>query len=88
MNIYSLFIYGCETWIIKSSEHRRNAAFELWSWRRLLRVPWAARRLNQSILKKINPEYTFEGLKLKLKYFWPPGEKIQLIGKYPDAGKD
>ena len=67
MNIYSLFIYGCETWIIKSSEHRRNAAFELWSWRRLLRVPWAARRLNQSILKEINHKYSLEGLMLKLK---------------------
>ena len=57
------------SWTIKKAEHRRIDAFELWCWRRLLRVPWAARRLNQSILKKINPEYTFEGLKLKLKYF-------------------
>jgi len=67
MNIYFLFIYGSESWIIKSSEHWRNAAFELWSWRRLLRVPWAARRLNQSILKEINPKYSLEGLMLKLK---------------------
>ena len=89
MNIYSLFIYGCETWIIKSSEHRRNAAFELWSWRRLLRVPWAARRLNQSVLKEINPKYSFEGLmlKLKLQYFdhlmqrADSLEKILMLGK-------
>ena len=62
---------GCESWNIKKAEHRRIDAFELWCWRRLLRVPWTARRSNQSILKEINPEYSLEGLmlKLKLQYF-------------------
>ena len=65
-------------------------AFELWCWRRLLRVPWTARRSNQSILKEMNPEYSLEGLmlKLKLKYFWLPEAKSLLIEKDPDAGKD
>ena len=63
-------------------------AFELCYQRRLLRVPWTARRLNQSILKEINPEYSLERLKLKLKLFWPPDVKSQLIGKDPDAEKD
>ena len=64
-------MYGCESWTIKKAEHRRIGAFELWSWRRLLTVPWTARRSNQSILKEINPEYSLEGLilKLKLQYF-------------------
>ena len=64
-------MYGCESWTIKKAEHRRGDAFELWCWRRLLRVPWMARRSNQSILKEISPEYSLEGLmlKLKLQYF-------------------
>ena len=64
-------MYGCESWTVKKAEHRRIDAFELWGWRRLLRVPWTARRSNQSILKEINPEYSLEGmmLKLKLQYF-------------------
>ena len=64
-------MYGCESWAIKKAEHRRNDAFELWCWRRLLRVPWTARRSNQSILKEISPGYSLEGLmlKLKLQYF-------------------
>ena len=63
--------YGCESWNIKKAEHRRTDAFELWCWRRLLRVPWTPRRPNQSILKEISPEYALEGLmlKLKLQYF-------------------
>ena len=61
-------MYGCESWTIKKAEHRRTDAFELWCWRRLLRVPWAARRSNQSILKGISPEYSLEGLMLKLKF--------------------
>ena len=63
--------YGCEIWTIKKAEHRRIDAFELWCWRRLLRVPWTSRRSNQSILQEISPEYSFEGLmlKLKLQYF-------------------
>ena len=60
-------MYGCESWTIKKAEHWRIDAFELWCWRRLLRVPWTAKRSNQSILKKINPEYSLEGLMLKLK---------------------
>ena len=64
-------MYGCENWTIRKAEHQRIDAFELWCWRRLLRVPWTARRSNQSILKKICPEYSLEGLmlKLKLQYF-------------------
>ena len=64
-------MYGCERWTIKKAERRRIDAFELWCWRRLLRVPWTARRSNQSILKEISPEYSLEGLmlKLKLQYF-------------------
>ena len=60
-------MYGCESWAIKRAEHQRIAAFELWCWRRLLRVPWTARRSNQSILEEISPEYSWEGLMLKLK---------------------
>ena len=66
-----VLMYGCESWTIKKAEHLRIDAFELWCWRRLLRVPWTARRSNQSILKEISPEYSLEGvmLKLKLQYF-------------------
>ena len=60
-------MYGCESWTIKKAEHQRIDAFDLWCWRRLLRVPWTARRSNQSILKEISPEYSLEGLMLKLK---------------------
>ena len=63
-----VIMYGCESWTIKKAKHRRIDAFELWCWRRLLRVPWTARRSNQSILKEINPEFTLEGLMLKLKF--------------------
>ena len=65
--VFSVVMYGCESWTIKKAEHRRIDAFELWCWRRLLRVPWTARRSNQSILKEISPEYSLEGLMLKLK---------------------
>ena len=65
--VFPVVIYGCESWTIKKAEHRRISAFELWCWRRLLRVPWTARRSNQSILKEISPEYSLEGLMLKLK---------------------
>ena len=69
--VFPIVMYGCESWTIKKAEHRRIDAFELWCWRRLLRVPWTARRSNQSILKEISPEYSLEGLmlKLKLQYF-------------------
>ena len=64
---FPVVMYGCESWTIKKAEHQRMDAFELWCWRRLLRVPWTTRRSNQSILKEINPEYSVEGLMLKLK---------------------
>ena len=89
--VFPIVIYGCESWTIMKTECWRIDAFELWCWRRLLRVPWTARRSNQSILKEISPEYSLEGLRLKLKlqYFghlmWT---KSWLIGKDPDAGKD
>ena len=69
--VFPVIMYGCESWTVKKAEHRRIDAFELWCWRRLLRVPWTARRSNQSFLKEINPEYSLEGqmLKLKLQYF-------------------
>ena len=69
--VYPVVTYGCESWTIKKAEHQRTDAFELWCWRRLLTVPWTARRSNQSILKAISPEYSLEGLmlKLKLQYF-------------------
>ena len=72
--VFPVFMYGCESWTIKKAEHQRIDAFELWCWRRLLRVTWAARRSNQSILKEISPEYSLEGLmlKLKLQYFGYP----------------
>ena len=64
--VFPVVMYGCESWTIKKAERQRTDAFELWCWRRLLRVPWAARRSNQSILKEISPEYSLEGLMLKL----------------------
>ena len=67
--VFPVVLYGCESWTIKKAEHRRIDAFELWHWGRLLRVPWTARRSNQSILKEISPEYSLEGLMLKLQYF-------------------
>ena len=65
--VFPVVMYGCESWTIKKAECRRIDAFELWCWRRLLRVPWTARRINHSILKEISPEYSLEGLMLKLK---------------------
>ena len=69
--VFPVVMYGCESWTVKKAECQRIDAFELWCWRRLLRVPWTARRSNQSILKKVSPEYSSEGLilKLKLQYF-------------------
>ena len=80
--VFLVVIYGCESWTIKKAEHRRTDAFELWCWRRLL-VPWTARRSNQPILKEINPEYSSEGLMLKLQYF---GHLVCRADS--DAGKD
>ena len=83
--VFLVVMYGCESWTIKKAEHQRADAFELWCWRRLLRVPWIVRRSNQSILKEISPEYSLEGLmlKLKLQYFghltdW---KKTLMLGK-------
>ena len=69
--IFSVVIYGCESWTLKKAEYQRIDGFELWCWRKLLRIPWTAKRSNQSILKEISPEYSLEGLmlKLKLQYF-------------------
>ena len=80
-------MYGCESWSVKKAELQRIDAFELWYWRRLLRVPWTARRSNQSILKEISPGISLEGMMLKLK-LWPPHVKSWLIGKDSDAGRD
>ena len=87
--VFPVVMYGCESWTTKKAEHPRIDAFGLWCWRRLLRVPWTARRSNQSILKEINPEYSLEGLmlKLKLQYFghlrWRTDslEKTLMLGK-------
>ena len=88
--VFPVVMYECESWTIKKADHRRIDAFELWCWRRLLRVPWTARRSNQSILKEISPEYLLEGLmlKLKLQYFGPPDVESWLICKNPDPEKD
>ena len=72
--VFPVVMYGCESWTIKKAEHQRVDAFELWCWRKLLRVPSAARRSNQSILKEISPKYSLHGLMLKLK-LWPPDAK-------------
>ena len=74
--VFPVVMYGCESWTIKKADCQRIDAFELWCWRRLFRVPWTARRSNQSILKEISPEYSLEGLMLKLKLIlWPPDAK-------------
>ena len=88
--VFPVVMYGCESWTIKKAKGQRINTFELWCWKRLLRVPWTARRSNQSILKEISPEYSLEGLMLKLKLpiLWPSDVKSWLIGKDPDAGKD
>ena len=89
--VFPVVMYGCESQTIKKAEHRRIDAFAVWCWRRLLRIPWTARRSNQSILKEISPEYSFEGLmlKLKLQYFGHLMRRTDslALGKDPDAGK-
>ena len=85
--VFPVFMYGCESWTIKKAEHQRIDALELWCWRKLLRVPWTARRSNQFILKEISPEYSLEGLMLKLQHFGhlmersDSFEKTQMLGK-------
>jgi len=83
--VFPVVMYGCESWTINKAENQRIDAFELWSWKRLLGVPWTARGSNQSIIKEVNPEYSLEAEALIL---WPPDVKSSLIGKDPDAGKD
>ena len=87
--VFPVVMYGCETWTIKKAEHPRIDAFELWCWRRLLRIPWTARRSNQSILKEINPESSLEGLmlKLKLQYFGHLMRRVDSLGKTLMLGK-
>ena len=93
--VFPVVMYGCESWTIKKAECRRIDAFELWCWRRLLRVPWTARRSNQSILKEISPEYSLEGLMLKLtlQYFGhlmrraDSLEKTLMLGKIEGRGR-
>ena len=88
--VFPVVMYGCDNWTVKKAESQRIDAFELWCWRRLLRVPWIARISKQSILKEINPEYSLEGLmlKLKLQYFGHLMLRVYSLEKNPDAGKD
>ena len=92
--VFQVVMYGCESWTVKKAECWRIDAFELWCWRRPLRVPWTARRFSQSILKEISPGCSLEGLKLQTDIeaetpiLWPPDAKSWLIWKSPDAGKD
>ena len=90
MNTFPVVMYGCESWTIKKAECQRIDAFEQWCWRRLLRVPWTARRSNQSLLKEIGPEYSFRraDAETDAPILQPPDVKNQLIRKDPDAGKD
>ena len=90
--VFLAVMYGCESWTVKKAESRRTDAFELWCWRRLLRVPWTGRRSNQSILKEISPEYSLEGLTLKLKLYFghlmrrtDSFEKTLILGKIDDG---
>ena len=85
--VFPVVMYGYESWTIKKVECQRTDAFELWCWRRLLRVPWTARRSNRSVLKEINTEYSLEGLLLKLQYFGLLIQRADSLEK-TDAGKD
>jgi len=87
--VFPVVMYGCESWTVKKAEHQRVDAFELWCWRRLLRVPWTARRSNQSILKEISPGISLEGmmLKLKLQYFGHLMRRVDSLEK-TDSGRD
>ena len=87
--VFPVVMYGCESWTVKKAEHRRIDAFELWCWRRLLRVPWTARKSNQSLLKEISPECSLEGLmlKLKLQYFGHLMQRAESFEKTLMLGK-
>ena len=86
--VFPVVMYGCETWTVKKAEHQRTDAFELWCWRRRLRVPWTARRSNQSILKEISPGWSLEGMmiKLKLQYFGHLMRRVDSLEKTPVLG--
>ena len=86
--VFPVVMYGCESWTVKKAECRKIDAFELWCWRRLLRVPWTARRSNQSILQEINSEYSLEGLMQKFQYFGHVMQRANFTGKDPNVGKD
>ena len=88
--VFPVVMYGCESWTVKKAEHRRIDVFELWCWRRLLRVPWTARRYNQSILKEISSGISLERMKLKLKlqYFGHLMRRVDSLEKNSDAGRD
>ena len=79
--VFPVVMYGCERWTVKKAEGQRIDAFEMWCWRRLLRVPWTARRSNQSILKEINPGISLEGIKLKLQYFGHLMQRVDSLEK-------
>ena len=85
--VFPVVMYGCESWTIKKAERRRTDAFELWCWRRLLRILWTARRSNQSILKEISPECSLEGLMLKCQYFGHLMRRTDSLEKTPMLGK-
>ena len=85
--VFPVVMYGYESWTIKKAEHQRINAFELWCWSRLFRVPWTARRSNQSILKEINPEYSLEGLMLKLQFFGQMMQRTDSLEKTLMLGK-
>ena len=88
--VFPVVKYGYESWTIKKAERQRIDAFELWCWRRLLKIPWTARRSNLSLVKEINPEYSLKGLitEAEVPILWPPDAKSQLVGKNSDAWKD
>ena len=89
--VFPVVMYGCESWTVKKAECRKIDAFELWCWRRVLRVPWTARRSNQSFLKEISPVWVFierTDAEAETPVLWPPHAKSWLIGKDPDGGRD
>ena len=85
--VFPIVMYGCESWTVKKAEHQRTDVLELWGWKRLLRVPWTARRSNWSILKEINPEYSLEGLMLNLQYFGHLMRRVDSLEKTLMLGK-
>ena len=86
--VFLIVMHGCESWTVKKAECQRMDAFELWCWRRLLRVPWTAKRSNQSILKEISPDYSWSWTEAETPILWPPDVEDWLIGKDPNAGKN